>query len=73
MSPACPIENNFPYFTLVFLHSPSCFLPAIYQEPAEEKEDTNYKELGDIEPDDLIHFAYQIASGMVGFNSGPRS
>ena len=36
------------------------------KEPEEEEEDNSgYKDLGDIEPDDLIRFAYQIASGMV--------
>ena len=35
-------------------------------EPAEEGEDSGrYKDLGNLEPDDLIRFAYQIASGMV--------
>lgn len=41
-----------------------------YLEPKEEPEmedDSNYKELGDIETDDLIRFAYQIASGMVSY------
>ena len=31
-----------------------------------EEDNSQYKDLGDIEPDDFIRFAYQIASGMVG-------
>jgi serine/threonine protein kinase len=50
--------------------------PAPYLEPGtayshlepkrepEEEDNSGYKDLGDIEPDDLIRFAYQIASGM---------
>jgi serine/threonine protein kinase len=33
-------------------------------EPKKEPEEEGYKDVGDIEPDDLIRFAYQIASGM---------
>jgi hypothetical protein len=44
--------------------------PKTTEDPQTPEEDhSQYKDLGDIEPDDLIRFAYQIASGMVGLLS----
>ena len=40
--------------------------PLLPDQP-EIEDDSQYRDLGDIEPNDLITFAYQIAIGMVNF------
>ena len=38
--------------------------------PEEEEEEDAYPDLGDLEANDLIQFAYHISPGTIGFSGG---
>ena len=71
-SPSCP-PSPLSLPSSIVQETPNAYShlePKTTEDPQTPEEDhSQYKDLGDIEPDDLIRFAYQIASGMVGLLS----